>query len=80
AGPSDTKRFSERTRLVLGGRDPSEQFGFVNTPIYRGSTVLYPTYDELKARRQRFVYGTKGTPTSQSLEQAWTELSGAAGT
>ena len=80
AGPSDTKRFSERTRLVLGGRDPAAQFGFVNTPIYRGSTVLYPTYEELKARRQRFVYGTKGTPTTQALEQAWTDISGAAGT
>ncbi len=27
-------------------RQPAEQFGFVNTPIYRGSTVLYPTYEE----------------------------------
>jgi cysteine-S-conjugate beta-lyase len=80
AGPSDPKRLSERTRLVLGGRKPAEQFGFVNTPIYRGSTVLYPTYDELKARRQKFVYGTKGTPTTMALEEAWTDISGAAGT
>jgi cystathionine beta-lyase len=80
AGPSDPKRLSERTRLVIGGRKPAEQFGFVNTPIYRGSTVLYPTYDELKARRQKFVYGTKGTPTTQALEEAWTDISGAAGT
>lgn len=80
AGPSDPKRLSERTRLVLGGRHPSEQFGFVNTPIYRGSTVLYPTYEELKARRQKFVYGTKGTPTTRALEDAWTDISGAAGT
>jgi cystathionine beta-lyase len=80
SGPSDSKRLSERTRLVIGGRKPAEQFGFINTPIYRGSTVLYPTYEELKARRQPYVYGTKGTPTVRALEEAWTDISGAAGT
>ena len=30
---------------------PFEQHGFVNTPIYRGSTVLYPTTDDLLHRR-----------------------------
>ncbi|MFC4174470.1 cystathionine beta-lyase [Microvirga sp. GCM10011540] len=70
----------DRTRLVHAGRDPSEQHGFVNTPIYRGSTVLYPTTDDLLHRRGRYSYGTKGTPTTEALEKAWTELSGAAGT
>jgi cystathionine beta-lyase len=70
----------ERTRLVQAGRDPSAQHGFVNTPIYRGSTVLYPTADDLLHRRGRYVYGTAGTPTTAALEQAWTELTGAAGT
>lgn len=79
AGPSNPKSLSERTRLVLGGRRPADQFGFVNTPIYRGSTVLYPTYEELKARRQPYVYGTKGTPTVRALEEAWADISGAAG-
>ncbi|MBL0402527.1 cystathionine beta-lyase [Microvirga aerilata] len=71
---------SERTRLVHAGREPFEQHGFVNTPIYRGSTVLYPTTDDLLHRRGRYSYGTKGTPTTNSLEIAWTELAGAAGT
>jgi cystathionine beta-lyase len=70
----------ERTRLVHAGRDPAEQHGFVNTPIYRGSTVLYPTTDDLLHRRGRYSYGTKGTPTTEALETAWTELTGAAGT
>ena len=73
-------RFGERTRLVQAGRDPSAQHGFVNTPIYRGSTVLYPTADDLLHRRARYVYGTAGTPTTEALERAWTELTGAAGT
>jgi cystathionine beta-lyase len=68
------------TRLVHAGRDPSEQHGFVNTPIYRGSTVLYPTYDAIKHRRGRYNYGTSATPTMDALTEAWTELAGAAGT
>src|SRR6516165_2646012 len=74
-------RFKTRTRMVYAGRDPSEQHGFVNTPIYRGSTVLYPTFEDLSARKgRRYSYGTQGTPTTESLETAWTEISGAAGT
>jgi len=72
--------WKDRTRLVHAGRDPKQQHGFVNTPIYRGSTVLYPTYDDILHRRGRYSYGTKGTPTTDSLEAAWTELAGAAGT
>lgn len=78
--PPDLGRFGERTRLVHAGRDPSEQHGFVNTPIYRGSTVLYPSVDDLSHRRARYTYGTKGTPTTEALERAWSELSGAQGT
>jgi cysteine-S-conjugate beta-lyase len=80
SNPSQNKRFGARTRLVYAGRDPWEQHGFVNTPIYRGSTVLYPTMDDLLHRRGRYSYGTKGTPTTEALETAWTEFAGAAGT
>jgi cystathionine beta-lyase len=78
--PSRPDHLGESTRLVHAGRDPREQHGFVNTPIYRGSTVLYPTTDDLLRRRGRYSYGTKGTPTTEALETAWTELAGAAGT
>ena len=79
---SDETRASlgPRTRLVHAGREPSEQFGFVNTPIYRGSTVLYPSMDALMRRDARYSYGTKGSPTIEALETAWSELSGAATT
>ena len=33
-------KMGSRTRLVHAGRAPFENHGFVNTPIYRGSTVL----------------------------------------
>ena len=69
-----------RTRLVHAGRDPKEQHGFVNTPIYRGSTVLADTIDDYQGGRNRYTYGTHGTPTTDSLTTAWSDLAGAAGT
>ncbi|GLS43850.1 cystathionine beta-lyase [Methylobacterium brachythecii] len=78
--PRDRSRFQADTRLVHAGRDPSAQQGFVNTPIYRGSTVLFPTYDDIKNRRGRYQYGTSGTPTMDALSDAWSEIAGAAGT
>jgi cysteine-S-conjugate beta-lyase len=74
------KELKARTKLVHAGRHPFEQHGFINTPIYRGSTVLFPTYADLVARNARYVYGTVGTPTTEALEAAWTEIAGAAGT
>ncbi|WP_020176501.1 cystathionine beta-lyase [Methyloferula stellata] len=79
--PADSrKNLKNRTKLVHAGRKPSEQSGFVNTPIYRGSTVLFPTLDDLLNRRMPFTYGTQGSPTTEALQTAWTELSGAKGT
>lgn len=74
------KQLRRRTRLVHAGRDPDQQFGFVNTPIYRGSTVLYPSVESLTTRDIPYTYGTKGTPTTRALEEAWSELAGAADT
>lgn len=71
--------YGERTRLVLAGRDPADSFGFVNPPIVRGSTVLYPTFDDFMARKARFTYGTKGGPTQEALEIAMRSIEGGAG-
>lgn len=75
----DEKRRNRRsrTRLVRAGRDPSQQYGFINTPVYRGSTVLFESADALRANRAPYTYGTKGTPTTRALEEAWSEISGA---
>ncbi len=74
------KRLKSRTRLVTAGRKSEEHFGFINTPIFRGSTVLYPDAASMRGPRPRFSYGTKGTPTTEALELAWSEIAGAAGT
>ena len=71
-----TRKQKDDTRLAHAGRDPSRQHGFVNTPIYRGSTVLYPTVAALEANDQEFSYGRLGTPTVKALEDALAELEG----
>jgi cysteine-S-conjugate beta-lyase len=68
------------TRLVHAGRDPERNFGIVNPPVYRASTILYPTVAEFDRRAERkytgFSYGLAGTPTTLALAEAVTELSG----
>jgi cystathionine beta-lyase len=70
------KTQKQDTRLAHAGRDPARYHGFVNTPIYRGSTVLYPTLDCLEADAQDFSYGRLGTPTVQALQSMVAELEG----
>jgi len=71
-----TRKEKVETRLVHAGREPARQHGFVNTPIYRGSTVLFPTVAALEANDQDFTYGRVGTPTVKALEAAIAELEG----
>lgn len=74
-GASDA--WSPATRILHDGRDPAGQHGFVNPPVYRGSTVLFPTLDALEAYdSQRFKYGRHGTPTTAALEEALCRLEG----
>lgn len=73
------KRRKMRTATIVtqAGREPFEHFGFINPPIYRGSTVLFPTVADLESLQQPYTYGTKGTPTTRALEKAWSEIAGA---
>ena len=64
------------TRLAVGGRNPFEHFGYVNTPVYHASTVLYRTAEDFLSHRSRYQYGRRGTPTSEALENALRELDG----
>ena len=78
--PATRKGLASRTRLIHAGRDVEDQHGFINMPAWRGSTVLFPTVEALRSRKARYTYGTKGTPTSEALENAWSEIAGAATT
>ena len=66
------------TKVTTGGRDPHAHHGFVNTPVYHASTLLYPTADDFLARRGHYTYGRRGTPTSEALETAIQEIEGPA--
>ena len=66
------------TLVTLAGRDPAAHHGFVNPPVYRGSTVLFPSVAAIEALDQPYTYGTKGTPTTRALERAWSEIAGSA--
>src|SRR6195256_5613311 len=64
------------TTLVTAGRDTHAQKGFVNPPVVHGSTVLYPTAEDLHAHRGEFQYGRHGTPTTRALQDALMALEG----
>jgi cystathionine beta-lyase len=78
-GGTDGGKWRVATRLVLAGRDPFQHEGFVNTPIYRGSTVLSPTVAQFVGRTGRYQYGRRGTPTTDALADAMRLLEGSAG-
>ena len=71
-------KLAPRTRLAVAGRDPFDHHGYVNTPVYHASTLLYPTAEDFLARRSRYKYGRRGTPTSEALEDALRHLEGEA--
>src|SRR3954462_8624605 len=68
------------TKIVSEGRMSEEHFGVVNTPVYRASTILYPNLAALLANKQPYTYGRRGTPSTQSFDDAISALEGAAHT
>jgi cystathionine beta-lyase len=67
------------TRLVHAGSHAREQHGFVNPPVYHGSTVLFESTEHLFGRKARYTYGRRGTPTTDALCQALRAIDGGAG-
>lgn len=69
------------TRLSHAGRAGTNVRGFVNPPVYRGSTMLYPKMaDRVAAANERLEqkphYGTGGGPTHWPLENIIAEIEG----
>jgi cystathionine beta-lyase len=70
------------TLLAHAGGDPADRHGAVNPPVYRASTILFPTVAAYEASRDpatRFDvvrYGQLGTPTTFALEQAIATIEG----
>lgn len=77
---TDNTNDKTETRVTALGRMSDAHFGVVNTPVYRASTILYPNLAALKANKQPYTYGRRGTPTIRSFEDAIGALEGAART
>ena len=76
------EHLSAKTRLV---HDHDNVYGTVATPVYHASTVLFPTYADLRRgeadplRRDAMYYGRMGTPSTRSLEDALSALDNSIG-
>lgn len=68
------------TVLTHTGNNPEAFHGFVNPPVVHASTVLFPDYETMRTRGQKYTYGTRGTPTTDALAEVINELEGSAGT
>ncbi len=68
------------TVLAHAGYNPLDYHGFINPPVVRASTVLFPNTAVMSDRSSKYVYGTHGTPTSDALADLLSELEGAEGT
>jgi cystathionine beta-lyase len=68
------------TDVTTAGRHPERQFGAVNPPVVRASTVVFPTVADMdKAKAKPFdsvYYGRHGTPTTFAFEEAIAKLEG----
>lgn len=69
---------SAETKVVHAARAPHSYFGFVNPPVFRGSTVLFPTAEKFVKGDQQYTYGRMSTPTVRGLEEAIAEIEGGA--
>lgn len=71
------------TVVCHAGRTPEAYHGFLNTPVFNGSTVLFASLDDLEAANagtlKGYSYGRHGNPTAESLEQCIAALEGAHG-
>jgi cystathionine beta-lyase len=62
----------DATLLTTAGRDPEANYGIVNPPIHRASTVLFPSVAAYEGARTHHgvTYGRAGTPTTFAFEEA----------
>lgn len=74
----------DNTLLVSAGRHPERFAGLVNTPVFRGSTILATSLANWEDKKRRSMadehgvstYGRYGTPTHHALEEAIAEVEG----
>jgi cysteine-S-conjugate beta-lyase len=86
AKPSDDQNtaLSISTSLIHHPYTPPAGFGAPQPPVYKGSTVFFPTTAAMRARdwkqKAGYTYGLHGTPTTFLLEERIATLEGGAQT
>ncbi|MCL1042493.1 cystathionine beta-lyase [Shewanella marisflavi] len=75
----------KETKIVSVGRDKKWSKGVINPPVFRASTVVFDTIEEMRyATKNRangeMFYGRRGTPTHFAFQAAIAELEGGVGT
>jgi cystathionine beta-lyase len=77
--PSDKP--SSATLASHLGRDSQRYLGAVNTPVFRASTILFPTVADLeksaRGEHEGLSYGLHGLPTVKDLQTAVATIEGA---
>ncbi|MBG1231482.1 cystathionine beta-lyase [Aestuariivirga litoralis] len=73
--PIDRSKLKAATQVATAARAYNEH-GMVNPAVYHASTVTFEDVEALKNRKQPYVYGRRGTPTSRAIEEAIAELEG----
>lgn len=80
AARAASRPLAVETTLAHSGRPHPSEHPFVNPPVVRASTVLFESVGDMLGRKTRYVYGRRGTPTSEALTDILSELEGAEGT
>ncbi|MCL1142995.1 cystathionine beta-lyase [Shewanella gaetbuli] len=80
-----SKNSQQSTQIVSLGRDKKYTKGIINPPVFRASTVVFDTMDDMRfaiknKTNGELFYGRRGTPTHFSFQEAIAELEGGAGT
>lgn len=68
------------TFFAHAARTPADQYGFVNMPPVRGSTVEFESLEAMDNRSARYGYGRTGNPSSDALQDLVTQMEGGAAT
>ena len=65
-----------KTQINKFGRNSKNQKGFINPPIYKGSTIVFKSFKQYRNENNIYegLYGLNRTPNSDSFENAIKKL------
>ncbi|MBC8307860.1 MAG: aminotransferase class I/II-fold pyridoxal phosphate-dependent enzyme, partial [Pelagibacterales bacterium] len=72
-------KYKNDTKIILSGKSQKSKSSFVNSPIYKGSTVLFKTVEDMnksmkRKNTQTLSYGRFGSPSTFEFEKAIAEI------